>query len=188
MTPRTVLSVATVLVAALLLTACTGSSDPSNQEDAMYCDLIDPTTLEPIVGDSTIKDFGGPVPKNGDRMVTCNLYAPDEDRDVLSVFEFELGTEARAEDERAKTTAAMSKHAQEDPEHYVALASDGDDLGYAWHTGDTAAAQLLTAERSITVTAPADAEQAGTFTPLLLKVAQEIDANLDAWDAQNSSD
>jgi hypothetical protein len=104
----------------------------------------------------------------------------------LTVYEFELWSDDAAQDERTKMTAAMDKHAASDAEHYVALAADGDDLGYAWYTGDTAAAVLLTDKRSISVTAPADATQAEKFTPLMLEVAQEIDQNLDAWDASNA--
>jgi hypothetical protein len=195
MTSRRGRVAASALTAALLLTACSGGSDnpddpktPTQEASSMYCELINPKTVQPIVGSNTIKDFGGPVElKSEFRSITCNLYDSDDREDRLSVYEFELWSADAAQTERDKATAAMTKHAKDDPEHYVALKSDGDDLGYAWYTGDTAAANLLTDKRSISVTAPATAEQAAEFTPLMLKVAQEIDRNLDAWDAKNSS-
>lgn len=175
-----------VAATALALAACDGSSKDSDQtkENAMYCDLIDPQTVAPIVGDSEIKDFGGPVPKTATRMFNCNLYFPEERKDSVAVFEFEIGSDEDLKQEQAKATQKMSDLSRDFPERYESL-EDGDDVGYAWFDGTTAAANLLTADRHITVTVPATAEQATTFTPLMLTLAQEIDTNLDAWDAEN---
>ncbi len=187
-------AVTAALALALTLSACDGGSDdpddpktPTQEASSMYCDLIDPNTVEPIVGSNEIKDIGGPVPQDDYRRIQCLLSVPGEQQPLLSLYEFELWSEDKARDERAQMSSEMAKYAKEDPEHYVALESDGDDLGYAWYTGDTAAASLLTGTRHISVTAPATADQAVEFTPLLLKVAQEIDSNLDAWDAKNPS-
>lgn len=177
----------------LTLSACDGGSDnpddpktPTQEASSMYCDLIDPKTIEPIVGSNEIKDFGGPVARSDTRTIKCNLYDADKREDRLAVYEYEV-SQSNLQDERDKAAAAMAKHAKEDAEHYVALESEGDDLGYAWFTGDTAAANLLTKTRRISVTAPATADQADEFTPLMLKVAQEFNTNLDAWDAENPS-
>lgn len=183
---RAFVAAASACVAALGLAACTDDDpDPSSQEDAMYCELIDPDTVQPITGDGVVKDFGGPVPKDQYRTVKCTLSS-DRSEELLTVFEFELFDEQKAADERAKVEANMAKREQEGAAHYVALEA-GDDLGYAWYTGEVAAANLLTAERMISVTAPATEAQAAEFTPVVLKVAQEIDANLDAWDEDNPS-
>ena len=179
------------LVAALaamtfMLTACDDDTQ-TKETNSMYCELIDPKTIQPIAGSDDITDIGGPVPKDDYRRIQCVLSVPGNRQPLLSLYEFELWSTDTAQVERDKATAAMTKHAKDDPEHYVALKADGDDLGYAWYSGDTAAAILLTDKRSISVTAPATAQQAAEFTPLMLKVAQEIDQNLDAWDAKNPS-
>jgi len=190
MISRALKAAALVLASMLVLTACGGDStddsDPSTEEDAMYCELIDPQTVEPIVGSNEIKDFGGPVAKTDTRTIKCNLYDADKREDRMAVYEYEVSSQALPK-ERDEVSAAMAKHTQEDTDHYVALDADGDDLGYAWFTGDTAAANLLTDTRKISVTAPATADQAATYVPIVLKVAQEIDRNLEAWDAEHTS-
>lgn len=152
----------------------------------MYCELIDPQTVEPIVGEHPVKDFGGPAPKSEHRMFNCNLYLADEREDSIAVFVFELGSAENKKKEQARASTNLSELPKEHPEYFSSL-EDGGDIGYAWYADDTAAANLLTDERHISVTVPATAEQAAAFTPLMLKVAQEIDRNLDAWDAEHGS-
>ncbi len=182
---RLVHGAATAVLLTLSLAACGDSNDsePSSQEDAMYCELIDPETVQPIVGGAGVKDFGGPVAKSDTRTIKCNLYDEDRREDVLAVYEYEVASSKLAA-ERDKATDLRTKHV--DDEHYVAL-DEGDDIGYAWYTGDTAAASLVTEARNISVTIPATPAQAAEFTPLALKIAQQIDTNLDTWDAEHPS-
>jgi len=185
MTLRLARAAAAAVTAVALLTACTDDSEPAIEEDAMYCDLINPETVQPITGGHQIKDFGGPVPKSDTRTIKCNLYDADDREDLLAVYAYEVTADKMAQ-ERDETTRRMADHAAAGDAHYVAVDEDGV-LGFAWFTGDVAAAHLLTEDRNISVTAPSSQAQAERYTAVVLEVARQIDANLDAWDAENDS-
>ncbi|GAA5150076.1 hypothetical protein GCM10025768_14280 [Microbacterium pseudoresistens] len=185
------LAIAGTAVMILGLAGCTGEASPDSDDETsppLYCDLISPESVAAIVGDLEVKDFGGPVPKDEYRRVQCSLYSPKGRETLLTVYEYELWSDEEAEKARTETVEAMRMHANDGSQHYAELELDGDDLGYAWFTGDTAASLMLTETRSISVSAPADAAQAGEFTGLLGRVVEEIDDNLDAWDAAHPID
>lgn len=169
----------------LVLTACDGDT-PTKETSSMYCDLIDPKTVQPIVGDLKIKDFGGPdLPKSDDRNVQCKLYAPEGILTVLMASVHEVSGDDSVAEERAAIEKVATRYQEDDDALFSSLDEDGT-IGNTLYDGQFASARIFTGSRVVSVTAPADAEQAPTFTPLVLKVAQEVNTNLDAWDADHA--
>lgn len=180
----------TAALALTLLAACSGESDddPSSEETTMYCELIDPASLRDLTSES-VRAYGGPAQaKNEYRRVDCDLYERESGDVVLLTTQSEFSSAEQADAERAQIEAEKARYAVEAADSFVEL-DEGGLSGYAWYdpTKATAFAHLMTSSRAVLLSAPAAEGKAGTVPDLLLTLAQEIETNLDAWDAENPS-
>lgn len=171
-----------------VLAACTTSDTDDQEPTAMYCELIDEATVQPLVADHKITSHGAPSPKRDSRRIQCSLEAQGMHEPVLTVHQYELWDETLAETDRTKTTDRLAQLQSENAAHLTELGDGSEAVGFAWFTGDSAEAVLITGERTIEVVAPADEAQAEEFTKVVAQVASEFDTNLDAWDEANPAD
>lgn len=166
----------------LLLGGCAGTDEPP-EEDARHCDLLDPETVETIVGDRDVMVFGEPVPQTNRRHIQCTIYVPAEFRNVLLVDSREVGEESMA-GERILIEARLDDTSVEHPDGMVTVEEDGA-VGYSRVIDEEVWTRILTDTGLIMVSAPVDSHEPADLTALTLEIAQEFDANLTAWDAEN---
>lgn len=183
--PRPLLAIAACVLAASL-SAC-GSDEPEKESDSMYCDLINPATVADVVADDRVKASGGPVPKTETRRVECHI-APAAGG-LITVQGWDLGTP----DFRALKEAEFNKQVADVPAEKQWSTDDGKGFVYFDDSKTESlpffspftGAVYITEDRSINVLLKTAPDQADAFAEIAKAVAEEFDANLDAWDAEH---
>ena len=182
-------SVIAAIAASVVLAGCGGqTADESiSDQSSLYCDLIEPKDLARLTAGEEVKAVGTPTPKSDFRRVDCNLYGADSGDTLLLTTQRELSSAEKADAERSTIESEKTKYSESNPDQYTELDSDGLS-GYAWFDGTTAYAHLMTSSRAVLISAPATTDQADVSVEVLLDVAQEIETNLDRYDAENPAD
>lgn len=166
-----------------MVAACDDSSAPEAEGPSRYCDILDPEVAEPVVGDLDVKTFGSedldPTRRQGhgldcqvstatgsDTLLTITL------RDTTGPADWDaMKAQLAEETEGAPECTALTG----DPAGYVCRGIDG--------TDETNLAALFPDRwiRIIARTRNGDAPPPDTQD--VLAIAENIDANLEAYDA-----
>lgn len=169
-----------------VISACEGSS--GEDDVARYCDLIDETVAQTIVGKQKVKGYGAPRrdEPNTVRHLDCRVITTGAGRatSVLTADSFEMGeaTRAREEQEIANRIDQLKSSKSAEFEEYAA--EDGS-IGYSYYSDGAAFTRILTDTQRIDVRAEATEDQAAEFVPATREVAQNFNENLVEWDQEN---